>query len=102
MNVLKYAKQVEEIKNKSGKILKKIINNINIKGQIDQEDIKIFYSYFTELSNIINTIKPNIHNFNDHLKEQKINLIKKCEKNKEDYINFIIDLSYTSFMDSIK
>ena len=102
MDVLKYAEKYLEIKDKSEQILNNLIEHINIKGQINQEDIKQFYFYFTSLSNIINEIKPNYFIFNDHLKEQRIKLVERCEEEKKMFIQYIIYLSYASFMDNIK
>ena len=102
MNVLEYAKKYQEIKEKSKQIINKIIEHIKIKGQINQEDIKNFYSYFTTLSDIINTLKPNYDKYNDHLKEQRIKLVERCEEEKNMFIQYIIYLSYASFMENIK
>ena len=78
------------------KIIEIRINEIKVRRK--QADIKTFYSNLESYSNIVN----DLNRLNDPLiKKYKDNLIENCQKEKKLNIEYIIDLSYESFMDKI-
>ena len=77
-------------------IAEKTISEIKDKRKL--ENIKTCYSNLESLSKIINDLKK----LNDpDIKEYKKKLIDNCEKEKKLNIEYIINLSYKSFMDQI-
>jgi len=97
--ILKNSQKYDGIKKSAKDLIKKIIDQKNIDGEMKQDDIKIFYRNIDQLSDIIVNLKSN-KSFSSVNTEKKEEIIKLCETEINTEIQYIIVSSYICFMNN--